>query len=87
MLFSDFHEAERRGVRAFVRATQPETRDTRCGSMDLSCRTRRTYRLGCYDLHSYVHAVLVARTPLLGMDIYRSIRRAFQHNKVNKYLS
>lgn len=84
MFFPDFYEAERRGIRAFVRATQPETRNTRGGRMDLPSRIRRTYRMGYADLHRYGYTVLVAWTIVLGMDVSRPICNVVKQNKVNK---
>jgi len=63
------NEAEGRGIRAPVRATQTEARDARGRRMDLLGGVRRNNRMGRFLVHFNSHTVLVGSTHIRFMDL------------------
>lgn len=74
MPFADsINEAEGRGIRASVCATQAKARDARGRRMDLLSSIRRTNRMGCTFVPFTGYSVLVGSTVVQFMDLYRPI--------------
>lgn len=77
------NEAQRRGVRAFVRTAQPETGDLGCGCVDLPRSVRWAHRMGRASVCHIRHEILVAGALVPGVDISGSVSLIVQHSKVN----